>query len=53
MFGFAVAAGRDTIVAGAPNHRGNGERAGAAYVFERREGSWVEAARLLPDDAPR
>jgi hypothetical protein len=51
MFGFAVAAGRDTIVAGAPNHRGNGERAGAAYIFERRGDGWRQTAKLVPSDA--
>ena len=43
-FGFAVAASNDTIVVGAPNHSGNGERAGAAYVFERRGDVWNQAA---------
>jgi len=51
MFGFAVAASRDTIVAGAPNHSGNGKRAGAAYVFERRGDEWRQAAKLAPSDA--
>jgi len=51
MFGFAVAASRDTIVAGAPNHSGNGKRAGAAYVFERRGDEWRQAAKLVPSDA--
>jgi hypothetical protein len=51
MFGFAVAASRDTIVAGAPNHSGNGTRAGAAYVFERRGDEWRQAAKLVPSDS--
>ena len=51
MFGFAVAASRDALVAGAPNHSGNGERAGAAYVFERRGDEWRQAAKLVPNDA--
>jgi len=32
---------------------GQVKHTGAAYVFERRQGSWVETARLLPDIAPR
>jgi hypothetical protein len=50
-FGFAVAAGNDTIVVGAPNHSGHGERAGAAYVFERRGDVWTEAGKLTASDA--
>ncbi len=45
MFGFAVAAGHDTIVVGAPNHRGNGDRAGAVYVFERRGDGWSRSGQ--------
>ena len=50
-FGFAVAASNDTIVVGAPNHSGNGERAGAAYVFERRGDVWNQAGKLTASDA--
>ena len=50
-FGFAVAVGSDTIVVGAPNHSGDGERAGAAYVFERRAGVWTQAVKLTASDA--
>ena len=39
------------IVVGAPNHHGKGERAGAAYVFERRAGEWTQAARMTASDA--
>ncbi len=51
MFGFAVAASSDTIVVGAPNHSANGERAGAAYVFERRGDVWNQAGKLTASDA--
>jgi hypothetical protein len=50
-FGFSVAAGNDTIVVGAPNHSGDGKRAGAAYVFERHAGVWTQAVKLTPSDA--
>jgi len=50
-FGFAVALSHDTIVVGAPNHSGNGERAGAAYVFERRGDVWNQAGKLIAGDA--
>ena len=51
MFGFAVAASSDTIVVGAPNHSAKGERAGAAYVFERRGDVWNQAGKLTASDA--
>ncbi len=47
-FGNAVAIGRDTIVVGMLTN-GDGKRSGAAYVFERHEGRWLEIARLLPE----
>ncbi len=50
-FGFSVAAIHDAIVVGAPNHHGKGERAGAAYVFERRASEWTQAARMTASDA--
>ena len=50
-FGFSVAVGHDTIVVGAPNHSGAGERAGAAYVFERRAAGWTQAGKLTASDA--
>ena len=50
-FGFAVAASNHTIVVGAPNHSGNGDRAGAAYVFERRGDVWNQAGKLTASDA--
>jgi len=52
-FGHSVAADEDTIVVGAPNHGGDGEFAGAAYVFERRAGVWNQTAKLTPRDAAR
>jgi len=50
-FGGAVAVGADVIVAGASFHSGPAERAGAAYVFERRGEGWEEAATLTASDA--
>ena len=52
-FGFSVGADDDTIVVGAPNHGGDGESAGAAYVFERRAGVWKQTAKLTPRDPAR
>ena len=49
--GLSVATSGDIAVAGAPNHGGGGQRAGAAYVFERRGGAWTQTARLAPSDA--
>jgi FG-GAP repeat len=49
-FGLAIAAAHETIVIGAPYHAAAGERAGAVYVFERRDGRWTETAKLTPSD---
>jgi hypothetical protein len=51
-FGNTVAISGDRIVVGMLLN-GQVKHTGAAYVFERRQGNWVEAARLLPDIAPR
>lgn len=48
LFGFSVSALADLIVVGAPGDR---NRAGAAYVFERRAGAWIQTAKLAPSDA--
>ncbi len=49
-FGFSVALDGDRLVVGAPMHDPfNVVNAGAAYVFERTNGQWVEVAKLLPD----
>lgn len=43
-----------TVVVGAPKHTHNKLRfAGAAYVFVREGDTWVEQAKLLPDDAAK
>lgn len=49
--GFSVSVDRDgnRFAAGAIFHDGAGENAGAAYVFRREGGGWVEEARLIPD----
>lgn len=49
-FGFSVALSDEAIVVGAPTHSGSGQRAGAAYVFERRAGVWSQTARLTASD---
>jgi hypothetical protein len=48
-FGTAVAIDDRTLVVGAPyaDHDG-GDEAGAAYVFQRVSGEWVERAKLTP-----
>lgn len=49
-FGYAVAAGGDTAVVGAPYENNWGDYAGAAYVFERNQGGadqWGQVTRLL------
>jgi hypothetical protein len=48
-FGTSAAVDGDTIVVGAPRH--GHYLSGAAYVFVRSGGVWVEQQRLFPDDA--
>lgn len=56
-FGFSVGIDADTIVVGAHSDEGaipetadGCQGSGAAYVFERTGGSWVEAAKLFDPD---
>ena len=44
LFGTSVSIDGNTAVAGAPDERG----VGAAYVFTKRAGRWVEQATLIP-----
>ncbi len=47
-FGASLAVDDDVLVVGALRQNGG---KGAAYVFSRREGQWVQTARLTADDA--
>ena len=48
-FGWAVAVERDVLVIANPTEGGTFEQPrGAAYVFERQGGTWVQTARLVP-----
>ncbi|MFG0316075.1 MAG: FG-GAP repeat protein [Planctomycetota bacterium JB042] len=49
-FGAAVALSGDTLLVGAVGDGANGFFAGAAYVFERQGGLFVETAKLLASD---
>jgi hypothetical protein len=50
-FGYAVAISGDTIVVGADGKRGSaGSQQGAAYVFERSGGAWVQRVELTATD---
>lgn len=50
-FGSSVALGDDTALVGAPKRDGQrGQEVGAAYVFERADGEWIQRARLAPLD---
>src|SRR6266511_232527 len=51
QFGFAVAIDGDTTVVGAPLDSAANTNAGAAYVFVRTAGAWVEQAKLTASDA--
>jgi hypothetical protein len=50
-FGYSVAVSGDTAVIGARLEDTGGSSAGAAYVFTRSGGAWVEQAKLLASDA--
>ena len=47
-FGIHLALSGDTLLVGAAGSDGPGSGAGAAYVFERVAGSWVQTQVLLP-----
>ena len=48
-FSVSVDSTGDRLAAGAIFHDGAGQNAGAAYVFRREGGAWVQEARLIPD----
>ncbi|MDY7091511.1 MAG: IPTL-CTERM sorting domain-containing protein [Acidobacteriota bacterium] len=48
--GFALALDGSRLLAGAPFADPRGLQSGAAYVFERQAGAWVQVARLVPSD---
>ncbi|MCK6448576.1 MAG: FG-GAP repeat protein [Planctomycetes bacterium] len=50
MFGLSAALDGDTIVVGVPYRDDLGPDAGAAYVFVRSGGSWVQEAKLTAGD---
>ena len=53
-FGESVALNGSTAVIGAPdNDNKNGIYAGAAYIFTRGEGKWVQRAKLLASDGAK
>ncbi|WP_324662630.1 FG-GAP repeat protein [Haloarcula sediminis] len=54
-FGESVAMSGDGGIAlvAAPDENENGTAAGAAYAFERSDGSWSQQAKLLADDGSR
>ncbi len=49
-FGRSVAIDGDTIVVGATGDDDAGPGAGTAFVFERRDGQWVETGKLVAGD---
>ena len=54
-FGISVSISGDYAIAGADgDDNSNGTNSGAAYIFERGpDGTWTEAAKLLPNDGVR
>jgi len=51
LFGKSVAIDVDTILVGAAEDNHAGGDSGAAYVFERTAGAWIERAKLTASDA--
>lgn len=49
-FGARVDLDGPRLLVGAPGNGGLGANSGAAYVFERSTGQWIESAKLLPSD---
>jgi hypothetical protein len=49
-FGSSVALEGDTIIVGAPYHDGAESNTGAAYVFRRNAGAWIQEAKLIGSD---
>ncbi len=50
LFGYAVAVSGDYALVGRPDDRHLGLRTGAAYVYKRQQGRWVQVAKLLSHD---
>ncbi len=50
-FGWAVTISGDTALIGARGDQDQGPSTGSAYAFVRGGGTWVEQAKLTPDDA--
>lgn len=51
FFGGAIAMAGDYAIVGAPLANGPGASAGAAYIYHRVGGNWVQEAKLLAADA--
>jgi len=49
-FGYDVSINGDYALVGALNVDAHGSAFGAAYVFQRVGGVWIQAAKLIPDD---
>jgi hypothetical protein len=47
-FGSSVSISGDYIVSGAPGYDGEASNSGAAYLFVRTNGAWIEREKLLP-----
>ena len=50
-FGFFIDLSGDTAIVGADGNDGNGNNAGAAYIFSRNNGVWTQQQRLHASDA--
>jgi hypothetical protein len=49
-FGYSVSISGDTVIVGAQYDGDNGNRAGAAFIFSRNQGGWVQVQKLTAGD---
>ncbi len=50
FFGTSISFSGDNVVVGASHDDDNGSNSGSAYIFERSGMTWLQEAKLLPDD---
>ena len=50
QFGYSVSLDGNLALIGAPENNENGTNAGAAYLYEKQGGLWVQLDKLMPDE---
>ena len=49
-FGFSVSISGNTAIIGSERDDDNGDASGSAYIFQKADGTWAQAAKLLASD---